>query len=218
MTANKYVGVENSQTIDDAAARRRERMGLCAARTAGLDGASAQRYARDVRNRLVLRPRPQASGAVLPLEKGIRLEFLRQLGPWLLVPVLCVVAAISVPNFWVQSVFIGVIVLTFGLPVRLAQVLSWREKLGTAWSAMLPEAGTSIRVDSKHFTVGETAVPWGDVRLEAVELRSLWQPRIDPKYRIDQLRLATSRGLLLLDVRLIENGQEVIDTICDNLV
>jgi hypothetical protein len=61
-------------------------------------------------------------------------------------------------------------------------------------------------------------VPWNDVRLEAVELQYLWRPRINPKYRVDQLRLATSRGALVLDIRLIENGREVIDTICGNLV
>jgi hypothetical protein len=53
--------------------------------------------------------------------------------------------------------------------------------------------------------------------LEAVELRYLWQPRIDPKFRVDQLRLATGKGSLLLDVRMIENGQGVIDAICGKL-
>ena len=217
VTANK--DLENSQTVDDVAARQRELIGLCAARTAGLDGASAQRYASDIRNRLLLWPRPQAHGTMLPLEKGIRQEFLRQLGPWLLgPPVLSATLALSIPNFWIQSIFIAVILLAFGLPLRLVEVSNWRDKLSGAWSAMLPEAGAVIRADSECLTIGALAVPWDDVRLEAVELQYLWRPRINPKYRVDQLRLATSRGALALDVRLIENGREVIDTICGNLV
>ena len=123
-----------------------------------------------------------------------------------------------VPNFWVQSLFIAVILLTFGLPLRLALVWNWREKLNASWSTILPKAGVRIRADSKCLGVGETSMPWDAVHLEAVELRSLWQPRINPKYRVDQLRLVMSKGQLVLDVRLIENGQEVVDTICDNLV
>ena len=83
---------------------------------------------------------------------------------------------------------------------------------------MLPDVAAPIRVDSKCLTVGATSVPWSDVRLEAVELRYLWQPRINPIYRIDQLRLSMDKKSLVLDVQLIENGQEVIDTICDKLV
>jgi len=209
---------ENSQATEDSAARPRELIALCAAKSAGLDGAHAQRYARSVRNSLLLRPRVQATGTVLPLEKGIRLEFLRQAAPGLLLLVVCTITAISEPHFWIQSLFIAVIGLAFGLALGFAQVWSWREKLNTAWSTMLPGAGARIWVDSKCLSVGETSVPWDDVHLEAVELRYLWRPRIDPKYSIDQLRLAMSKGPLVLDMRLIENGQEVIDTICDNLV
>lgn len=216
MSAN--AGGENSPTPDDDAARRRELIGLCAAKTAGLTGAKAQRYARAVRNSLILRPRPQARGTARPAATGMRLEFLRQAGPFILVPIVGVAAALSIPQFWIQSLFIAVIVLAFGLPIRLAQLWNWREQLRAAEPARLPEAGASIRVDADNLTVGATSLPWTEVRLEAAELRYLWQPRIAPIYRVDQLRLATGKGLLLFDARLIENGREVLDTICDKLV
>jgi hypothetical protein len=54
--------------------------------------------------RVLLWPRPQARGTVLPLEKSIRLEFLRRRGPSLLDPlVLSATLALSTPNFWIQS-------------------------------------------------------------------------------------------------------------------
>ncbi len=218
MTSSGHAGSENSPTTDDAAARRRELLGLCAAKTAGLDGAKAQRYSRYVSDALNISPRPQASGTARSVEKGIHLEYLRQLGPWLLVPVLCVVVALSTPNFWIQSLLIAVLLLTFAVPIRLVQVWSWRDKLNAVGAAMLPEAGVSIRVDAKSLTVGAMSAPWGDVRLEALEGQWLWRPRIFPKFRIDQLRLATGKESLVLDARLIENGQEVVDTICDKLV
>ena len=217
MIANEDAGGGSSNTTDDAAARRRELIGLCAAKTAGLDDFHAQRYALGVRNRLVLRPRPQASGTVRPIHVGIRLGFLRQAWPGFMLLALSVVTAISVPHFWIQSLFITVIGLAFSVSLGLAGVWNWRENLNAVRSTMLPEAGARIRADSRCLTVGITSVPWSGVRLEAVELRYLWQPRINPKYRVDQLRLATNQGQLVLDVRLIENGQEVLDTICDRL-
>ncbi len=217
MATNKVAGgTETLQTMDDEMARRKL-IARCAARTAGLEGAPAQRYVRDICDSLLLSRQPQASGAALPLEKAIRLEYLRQLGPWLLVPVLCAALAFSVPNFWVQSLFIAVILLTFGVSVRLAEALSWRRKISHV-AGMLPKAETLIRADRDFLTVGTTSVPWDDLALEAVELRYLWRPRLFPKYCIDQLRLTTSKGPLMLDVRLIENGREVIDAICGKLV
>jgi hypothetical protein len=106
--------------------------------------------------------------------------------------------------------------LAFGVPLRLAELWSWSQKLKDA--TMLPKAQMLIRADREYLTVGATSVPWRDVRLEAVELRYLWRLRLFPKYRIDQLHLATGNGPLVLDVRLIENGREVLDTICGKLV
>lgn len=218
MTTIENAGGENLRTPGDAAVRRRELIALCAAKTAGLEGVNAERYARSVRNTLVLRPRAQASGTVLPIKKGFRLEFYRQAGPGLLILAMSAAAAISIPHFWIQSLFIAVIGLAFGLPLQLIRYWDWRDKLNTAWSAMLPEVGALIRVDPQNLTIGKTSIPWSDVRLEAVELRYLWKPRIYPTYSVDQLRLATNKGLLVLDVRLIDNGREVIDTICNNFV
>jgi hypothetical protein len=70
--------------------------------------------------------------------------------------------------------------LAFGLPLRFVEISNWRDRLRGAWSTMLPEAEALIRVDSEHLTVGATAMPWGDVRLEAVESRpalDLWLTR-----------------------------------------
>jgi hypothetical protein len=209
----------SSQTANDAAARRRALIGRCAARTAGLDGAPAQRFAGYVRDGLLLSPRPQARGTARPLEQGIRLGSLRQLAPWLLGPVLLsAFTAFSIADFWIQSILIAVLLLTIGLAPRFAVVSNWRNRLRGA-SSMLPEAGAPIRADSEHLTVGAITVPWSDVRLEAVDVR--WVPLgywINPRYRVAQLRLATGTGSLVLDVRLIENGREVIDTICGHLV
>lgn len=218
MTANAYMGGESSHATDDAATRRRTLIALCAAKAAGLDGASAQRYIRDVVKRLVLRPLPQASGTARPLKAGVRLYFLRDAWPGLLVLAAAAAAAISAPDFWIQSLFIAAIGLAIGVPLAFASVWNWREKIRTTWSTMLPDIAAPIHVDSECLTVGATSAPWSDVRLVAVELRYLWQPRINPIYRIDQLRLAMDRTLLVLDVCLIENGQEVLDTVCDKLV
>ena len=207
----------NSQATDGAAEQRRELIALYAAKTSGLDGIYARRFVRFARDRLVLRPQLQASGIELPLEKSIRLGFLREAWPGLILLSVSAVTAISVPHFWIQSLFIAVIGLTFSVSLAFAAIWGWREKIRTAWSTMLPEVGSPIRVDSKCLTVGGTSILWRDVRLKAVEVRYLWQPRINPIYRVNQLQLATTVGPLVLDVRLIKNGQEVIDTICDKL-
>jgi hypothetical protein len=41
-----------------------------------------------------------------------------------------------------------------------------------------------------------------------------WTSLVLPKLQVDQLRLGTPQGALVLDVR---NGREVIDTICGRL-
>jgi len=202
---------------EDAAARR-ELIALCAAKAAALDGAAAQRYTHDVCKRLVLRPQPKASGTARPFKTGMRRYFFRDAWPGLLLVIVGAAVAISTPGFWIQSLFIGTIGLAIGVALAFASAWNWRQKLITAGSMMLPDVAAPIRVDSKCLTVGATSVPWSDVRLEAVELRYLWQPRINPIYRIDQLRLSMDKKSLVLDVQLIENGQEVIDTICDKLV
>ncbi len=166
MTADEDAGGDASQqAADGAAARPRELIARCAAKTAGLTGASAQRYARTVRNQLVLRPVPEASGTALAPAWGIRLEFLRQLGPWLLFVAMCAALALSAPDLWIEALFSAVIGLAFGLSLRLAQLLSWREKVNAAWSAMLPGASVPIRAAANGLTVGETSLSWNDVRL-----------------------------------------------------
>lgn len=167
----------------------------------------------------MLRLRPEASGVALPLDKAIRLEFLRKLGPCLLVPIFCFAFVIAEPESWIQAVFSAVMLLAFGLPWWFAGLWGWREKLRTVWSAMLPKAGTRIAADAGHLTIGETAVPWNDVRLEGVEVRDLFfTTRWWWRFSVDQLRLITSKGHYALDRRLIENGQEIIDTICSRLI
>jgi hypothetical protein len=157
------------------------------------------------------------SGTARPLTIGIHLYFLRDAWPGLLLVGVGAAMAIAAPGLWIQGLFIATIGLALGVPLVFAGVWNWREQMKANWSPMLPEVAAPIRVDAKCLTVGATAVPWRDVRLEAAELRYLWQPRIHPIYRVDQVRLAIDKTALVLDVRLIENGQDVIDTICDHL-
>ena len=209
---------QKSQTPDDVSARRREWIGLCAAKSYGMEGEIALRYARRIRRTLILPPRSQAIGTARPFKTGIKIEILRRAGPFLLVPIVCVAAALSEPDLWLAAIFISVLALLFGLPLGTMTVWNWREQIMAAGLAMLPAAKAAIRVDEKSLTVGAISVPWADVGLEGIELDYLWRPRINPKHRVGQLRLATSKGHLLLDRRLIENGQEVVDAICGNLV
>ena len=199
---------------DASMARQRELIARCAAKC--LEGAPAERYASDVRTHLAVWPRQQARGTALAPEEGIRLEFLWRLGPWVFAPILIMALPLWIPDFWIQSIMIAVIFLAIALSVRFASLWNWREKVRHEWSAM-PAGGASIEANSERLTVGATALPWADIRLDGAKLEYLWTPRINPKYRVLQLRLATPQGPLVLDVALIRNGREVIDTICGYL-
>jgi hypothetical protein len=211
------------QTAGVTRASRRERSELiarCAAKGAGMDGFYAERYVREIRDHIVLwGQRPQASGTALPPEWGFRLRFLRDTWVFLLIFALAAAIIISVPHFWIQSLFIAAVSIGVLWPLEFADFWNWRENLRTVWSTMLPEAGTPIAADSKCLTVGATSVPWSDLRLEAAELRGVWafSVALPQTYRVDQLRLVMGKGSFVLDVCLIKNGQEVVDTICDKL-
>ena len=213
----------NSQTAGVTRASRRERRELiarCAAKGAGMDGFYAERYVREIRDHIALSDqRPQASGTALPSEWGFRLRFLRDTWVFPLIFALAAVTIISVPHFWIQSLFIVAISIGVLWPLEFADFWNWREKSRTVWSTMLPEAGTPIAADSKCLTIGATSVPWSDIRLEAAELRGVWAFSVvlPQTYRVDQLRLVMGKGSFVLDVSLIKNGQEVVNSICGKL-
>jgi len=202
----------------EIASRKRERIGIVAARTAQLAGPDAERFIRYVRDSLVLRPLPEASGAVVSRDSGIRMEFVRQCGPFLLIPVVAAFLAFWERDLWPALLFVSVVALAFGSAVRFTQIWNWREKLNRAGQAVPAEAGVPIRIAADQLTVGSKSFTVADLKLETVDAQMLWRPRIFPSFRINQIGLATSSGPLVLDVRLIKNGQPVVDTLCDKLM
>jgi hypothetical protein len=201
------------------------RIGLFIAKSEGVSAEKLQEAAEDTSRWLEFSPAPPTEtveGAVLNYAAARKAAFWSYFNPmaWTFYVVGAAVIALGAIEYgWWEATVLSVMVGGV-LAFQLGALGKWW--LGTpSLLSSLPSAGTRIAVTNSNLIIGDTAIPYDEIRFAEILLRqnrsfgnvAWWE-----FYRfLDRVTVKAGGKLIHLDATAIHNGQSIIDTLCSRV-
>ena len=101
----------------------------------------------------------------------------------------------------------------------LRREINARRRRFSDWDG-LPPAGTVVQANDSGLTLAERRIAWSDVELADIRTRSEWPwwgSVFAIRDRLERIYLRTPQGRVMLDARMLRNGQAILDTVYSRL-